>query len=293
MSPPTIETSNQYAVTSSSIPEEPQEGTCKIFTLYLIRHGEAAHNVLEKAAKKDALEKAIADGFDKDSDEAKHRMEEARKGVLNDITLFDAPLSDLGCEEATQACSKLADLLQSLNLKPPAEILVSPLQRALQTADLIFPESASIRVREELRERCTGLPPDSRASSATLSRQATFQRFSMFRLRMQSIAKMDLPMFNHLFRDEEDEVELDSISDFCSTEEDKVMLRTRTKTLFKLLAESDERSIAIVTHKGFLRELERGPFAQVDATEFKNCEVRVYKVKITKDKDLESADRMV
>jgi hypothetical protein len=83
MSPPPIEISNQYAATSSSIPEEPQEDTYKTFTLYLIRHGEATHNVLEKAARKAALEKAIADGYDKDSDEAKNRMEEARKGVLN------------------------------------------------------------------------------------------------------------------------------------------------------------------------------------------------------------------
>lgn len=73
------------------------------FTVYLIRHGEASHNVLEKIAKKQALEQALAEGLHKDDELTKERMENARQHVLLDNTLFDAPLSDLGHNEAKQA----------------------------------------------------------------------------------------------------------------------------------------------------------------------------------------------
>eukprot|EP00980_Cylindrotheca_fusiformis_P031534 scaffold26513_cov88-Cylindrotheca_fusiformis.AAC.1 len=49
------------------------------FTLYLIRHGEASHNALEKIAKEQALKQALADGLDEDDELTKERMEEARK----------------------------------------------------------------------------------------------------------------------------------------------------------------------------------------------------------------------
>ena len=42
-----------------------------------------------------------------------------------------------------------------------------------------------------------------------------------------------------------------------------------------------------------MRELERGPFAQVDATEFKNCEVRVYSAAFSgKSTELEHVKRV-
>ena len=45
--------------------------------------------------------------------------------------------------------------------------------------------------------------------------------------------------------------------------------------------------------KGFLRELERGPFGQADAAEFKNCEVRVYSASfIGKSTELEHVERV-
>jgi len=60
--------------------------------------------------------------------------------------------------------------------------------------------------------------------------------------------------------------------------EEKFMLRKRTAGLGKLLQGTDADSVCIVTHKGFLRELERGPLGQPQASEFSNCEVRVYDV---------------
>lgn len=274
-----------------------QKGS-KTTILYLIRHAEASHNVLEKAAKKRAKEECIAIGYAPDSPEVKQAMEEARKGVLHDTNLFDASLSDLGRQEATTASKQLRELVAAKGLTPPEEVLVSPLTRTLETADLIFPDHDNIRVRDELRERQTGLPPDSRQSTASLRRRPTFHRFSMSRLRLQSMVNFELPQFAQLFLgddsgDEEDFLNYDS-SDSTreETEEDKRMLRKRTKKLFDLLGESDHSSLAIVTHKGYLRELERGQFKQSDAKEFNNCEIRVYRVTVGANKALECAERI-
>ena len=275
-----------------------RQESSKTLILYLIRHGEASHNVLEKIAKTRAKEECIAEGYAPDSPEVKQAMEEARKGVLHDTNLFDASLSDLGRDEATTASKQLQELVAQKGLIPPEEILVSPLTRTLETADLIFPDHANIRVREELRERQTGLPPDSRRSTASLRRRPTFHRFSMSRIRLQSILNFELPQFAKLFLGDDSDKDDDFLNcDSSNTmieesEEDKQMLRKRTEKLFELLGESDYSSLAIVTHKGYLRELERGQFEQPDAKEFNNCEVRVYRVTMGADKALECAERI-
>ena len=60
--------------------------------------------------------------------------------------------------------------------------------------------------------------------------------------------------------------------------------RTRkwwTAKLLELLnAYRGHSAIAIVTHKGFLREFEHGPLGRPQATEFGNCEVRVYRLEL-------------
>ena len=76
--------------------------------------------------------------------------------------------------------------------------------------------------------------------------------------------------------------------------EDKEALRVRTNKLWGLLAESRERVIAIVTHKGYLRELERGPLEQPHAIEFANGEVRAYQVTIDRERQvLLESERLV
>jgi broad specificity phosphatase PhoE len=76
--------------------------------------------------------------------------------------------------------------------------------------------------------------------------------------------------------------------------EDKEALRVRTNKLWGLLAESEERVIAVVTHKGYLRELERGPLEQPHATEFTNGEVRAYQVTIDRERQvLLESERLV
>lgn len=276
------------------------------FTLYLIRHGEALHNILEKAAKEEAKELAITEGHAPDSDETKARMEEARIGVLDDPDLLDAPLSDAGKNEAIEAEKTIRDVIERKRLPQPKEVLVSPLQRALQTANFVFPNHTNIRVREELRERQTLKAADTRMPTHEIRSRKSFARFSMTNLCKASIKRKleklgDLPFIGEL---PESDSSCSSISgSFCSNGfdivgdgelEEKPMLRNRTKLLFNLLSESSHRDIAIVGHKGYLRELERGPFGQKDAKEFKNCEMRAYRVTfLSGTHDVQAIERIV
>lgn len=272
------------------------------YTVFLIRHGEASHNVKEKSVMQKALNRAIAEGLSPDCEETKLRMERARMAVLYDERLFDAPLSRRGRQEAKAASNQLKELIREHRLPPPREVLVSPLTRALETANLIFPEHNNIHVREELRERCTGKPPDNRSPSGLLRSRRSFQRFSMDRLQSQS--QLDLLDLLDDENDEEDDLiyprtrrSISICSEYSDTEEDKAMLRARTKRLFDLLAESQERSIVVVTHKAFLRELERGQFGEPLSSEFQNCEIRVYRVKLFTSEqstnELEHTERLI
>ena len=123
----------------------------RTYTLYLIRHGEATHNIKEKEAKAAAAAAAESRGVDRTSPECLQAMEEARKTVLEDDSLLDAPLSADGkaCGEETKA--QLEALVSELRLPAPTSVLVSPLQRTLQTAALVFPSHGDVCVREELR----------------------------------------------------------------------------------------------------------------------------------------------
>jgi broad specificity phosphatase PhoE len=251
-------------------------------TLFLIRHGEASHNVLEKMAKEEALQQALSEGLKADDDLTKERMELARQRVLLDDNLFDAPLSDLGKEEASRARDALASLSNAQNLPFPEEILVSPLTRTLETANLVFPYHANVHVREELRERCTGKPPDTRSPTDQLRSRISFSRFSMDRLEEMA----ESAALHHSQQHWEKQ----------KKEENKSMLRERTRQLFRLLAECPptQKSIAVVTHKAYLRELERGPFGNPESPEFKNGEIRVYKIRLHPEtKFIEHAERIV
>lgn len=267
--------------------------------LYLIRHGEAEHNIREKAAMKKArLASLKEDGLPEDHPVTKQRMDEARRAVLNDENLKDAKLSALGRREAEEARDELKALIakQQQPLAEPDYILVSPLTRTLETADIIFPDHRGIHVREDLAERRTGKPPDTRSPVSHLELRASFQRFSMLKLREASKGKLreaksenssSIPEMMVMQGDLWDRFERQEYSlDEPLGEEDKEELRKRTERLFVLLCEADsdrdsDSAIAVVTHKGYLRELERGPFGQPDATEFRNCEIRAYRVTVS------------
>lgn len=259
------------------------------YILYLIRHGEAKHNVLEKAAREKARKEAEEQGLG--PEETKQKIKKAQEAVLNDPSLLDAPLTKLGEEEAEHARQRMLEL-QARGFPEPEEVLVSPLQRALQTANLIFPDCNDIHVREDLIERQTGRACDHRQKAELLARRGSFQRFSMVQLRTSSLMKRMLK--------ELEDVQLQEIAETgCEGEykkieeriEEKPMLQKRTKRLGRFLMNSDHQVFVAVTHKAFLRELERGTFGNQDAPEFSNCEVRVYKLKC-ENYDLTSVERI-
>jgi broad specificity phosphatase PhoE len=282
----------------------------RTFTVYLIRHGEACHNILEKKATEHALAQSLQQGLN--PVETESSIEKARQAVRNDPSLFDAPLSVQGKKEARKASAYIVNLVRERKFPALDLVLVSPLQRALQTAALAFPGHSDIHVREELRERQTGYACDSRQPSESLMNRKSFQHFSMHRLRMESFGKLSLPttMFEHRAMDEESTEDADDDGnqdnedeegDGCSFNqasslaklssrsegmgvEEKNMLRERTKFLFPLLLEAPKKnsSIVVVTHKGYLRELERGQFGIENSPLYDNGEVRVYEVKISK-----------
>lgn len=251
--------------------------------MYLVRHGEAIHNVAEDKAKKLAMKQAEAEGFSKDSTEFKEMVEEARKSVLNDASLFDPELSERGQEQVLRTKAELERLTSEPSSWPkPTCILVSPLHRTLETASLLFPDHPSVYVRTVLRERKTGLSCDEPRPATESILKRSFSGFSFDELSededicdtstssttptMASSTKSN--SFSLL-----DDVEL----------EDKFQLRCRTAHLAELLRAYDDEVFCVVTHKGYLRELERGPFARPTATEFSTGEIRVYDVELGDD----------
>lgn len=220
-------------------------------TVFLVRHGEALHNVAEKAAQRQAATDALACGYEKGCEEFKKLVESARCDVLEDEKYRDAGLSEKGEAEALLARLRLETVAKELKLPYPASLQVSPLRRTLQTAALLFPMHPDVQVVQLLRERRTSRPCDERSSVHDL---------------------IGTPMFSHMSFDEVPQ------EDTCPEMEDNVMLRERTNDLVRSLFESDEEVLCLVTHKAVLRELERGTLGRAEASEFDTCEVRVYEL---------------
>jgi len=246
-------------------------------TLYLVRHGEAAHNIREAAAKEEAASAGEHLGLARDSMESKDMQEKARQDVLNDASLYDAPLSGQGKADATAARRVIEDWIKQ-GMSPPTCAVVSPLQRALTTTNMVFPRIPGhhVHVREALRERRTGKPCDE--ASPSNSKRMSFKKMSWVHLRVGSASSLlDAPH---------------------ASVEGKEALRVRTAHLVGVLLELRETrgghsTIGIVSHKGYLRELERGPFGQPNASEFGNCEIRAYQVTLNREeRTIESATRL-
>ncbi|MCF6326415.1 MAG: phosphoglycerate mutase family protein [Devosiaceae bacterium] len=66
--------------------------------------------------------------------------------IMRDPMIFDAPLSDLGITQAVE----VRDEVERLNLK---NVIVSPLTRTLETAELIFQRSLPTKVNALVREQ--------------------------------------------------------------------------------------------------------------------------------------------
>eukprot|EP00913_Durusdinium_trenchii_P012618 g11849.t1 len=130
-------------------------------TVFLVRHGEALHNIAEKLALKEAQE-ALKDEEPPNEELKREALEIARRSALTDEGLKDAPLSTKGHEQAEITAANVSKIIREEELKAPEAVFVSPLQRALQTAARMFPEHQEVHVCDLLRERCTGFPCDER-----------------------------------------------------------------------------------------------------------------------------------
>eukprot|EP00927_Polykrikos_kofoidii_P055432 TRINITY_DN49685_c0_g1_i1.p1 TRINITY_DN49685_c0_g1~~TRINITY_DN49685_c0_g1_i1.p1 ORF type:complete len:1223 (+),score=226.83 TRINITY_DN49685_c0_g1_i1:508-3669(+) len=229
-------------------------------TIYFIRHGEATHNIEEKATARRAAEAAISRGIQPGSPEFVDLLEEERKKVLQNPAFYDASLSPKGKLEALRCKCELDGLL-SRGMPKPTMVFTSPLDRTLETAASIFPYHSNVQAWEDLRERRTGLPCDSKKKASVQAHRLEYQAID----------------FAHVEEDESDVLE------------DKTQVRERAKKFLESLpansAASDENhnvyyhtAICIVGHKGYLREMERGVLGHPGAPEFSNCEMRVYEL---------------
>uniref|UniRef100_A0A7S3P5N3 Uncharacterized protein n=1 Tax=Amphora coffeiformis TaxID=265554 RepID=A0A7S3P5N3_9STRA len=257
--------------------------------IYFCRHAEAIHNVKERQAVEAARLAGETD------------TERARRAVLQaDASLRDAPLSSDGTLQArtsgqalrslfaastpsptkgggglqrntsttTSPSSSLTQQQQRAPFKSPDVVLVSPLRRALMTATELFYDPHSTEepplflAIEALREKRTGLACDERSYVAELQAEFPHVDFS-------DVAR-GLPV--------------------VPAGEDNAAVRARGAAFLKdRLAAVPGQYLAVVSHKGWLRELRqtlkamseagsmRADFdvAEWDKTLFGNSEVRV------------------
>ena len=194
----------------------------KIKVIYLVRHAEAMHNVEEKRVVGLSLEAGLS----------KSEADLARKTALetNDA-LKDAPLSTGGHQQIQSALEGYQRLLDRTPYCAPEIVLVSPLRRTLQTATRLFGSAVRIVAVELLREKRTGMACDERSSVAELA--AEFPQ-----------------------------VEFQEIEAWISTGEvvpegeDNAAVRKRAaRFLDDDLPRREASTLAVVSHKGYLREL--------------------------------------
>mmetsp|Transcript_135432 Transcript_135432/g.342652 ORF Transcript_135432/g.342652 Transcript_135432/m.342652 type:complete len:309 (-) Transcript_135432:160-1086(-) len=236
-------------------------------TVIFVRHGQAVHNIVEERVKEQASRAAEACGYAKDSTQFQALVKEARLEALRDEALRDAALSELGKAQVLDAKHRLEHMIDGPRPLPqPTAVLVSPLFRTLQTASILFPEHPKIQVSRVLCERNTGLPCD-RCSDQNRGAHS----------------------FPHIDFDQDLSPQSCNL---CSSEceENAFDVRCRSASLAKLLQRTEDQTIAVVSHKGFLRELERGPLHHACAKEFKPAELRVFDVTLFPDGSMDASD---
>ena len=270
--PPPLPTESFLSGSTASAQNSVEVGLHRRRTLYLIRHGEAAHNVLEARAQQVAKEEAERLGLS--PEETADRMEEARKSVLVDESLLDAPLTEKGREQAKGVAKELQHIMEEGIIHPPTECMSSPLSRCLETTKIVLENSSiNAHIRPELAERKTQFPPDTPRPLEDLLRLTRDD---------------DRFVISHL-----EELSREKAEHEAMVRESKEMLRDRAAQMFDLLMEMEHRHILVVSHKGFLRELERGLLEIPDSPLFGNCELRIYRVIFTMgDRELYHLERL-
>jgi len=201
--------------------------------IYVVRHAEAEHNVMER----EAVGGAVARGVHQ-----KSLLEQVRKEVLreNGAALLDAPLSKEGNKQARATGKRMSHLLDQNDMyTPPEVVLVSPLRRALQTATSCFfgdttgAENSKATPRfvamEILREKRTGLLCDERRSVVELQKEFPHVDFS-------DLKRQDM---EEIQEGETNEAVRQRVRDF----------------LDHTLPHVEGHFLALVSHKGWLREM--------------------------------------
>jgi len=194
-----------------------------------------------------------------------------------------------------------------------------------------FAGHSNVFVRDELRERRTGLPCDERSPTYALEHRSSFENMyfsslnssrstnesqaawsghsavapgcfarvgSALRHTSTSLGQLlsgrangkeasrGLKSSSMISSERNSERGGHSAKDPC-TVEGKADVRLRAHGLLVMLREHAEyrqhATIAIVTHKGWLREFEHGPLGRPHATEFDNAEVRAFRLRLGAD----------
>ena len=118
-------------------------------TIYFVRHAEAVHNAQEQVIQQVMSPRSATT---------------ARENLLLDPQFVDAALTVRG-EQQVEESRRSFDTAGCVQ---PTLVLVSPLQRTVQTALKLFPRRP-IRASELVRERRTGRPCDERRPAAELA----------------------------------------------------------------------------------------------------------------------------
>ena len=244
-------------MTSSSHQHHPSHREARRITklVYFVRHAEALHNVKEQEAVAHARRYSNGD---------KVAMERARKSVLQDESLRDAPLSPPGVHQVRQSASRLQHLYQQAQYPCPQLVLVSPLRRTLMTATELFLHEQNadnntdtnsnntprFQALEILREKRTGFAADERRSAAELS--AEFPHVNFEEENQSSSAYFFSPVSSS-----KNSSSSPSLLSYPTPPlgETNAQVQIRARIFAESLYLSTADAIAVVSHKGWLREL--------------------------------------
>jgi broad specificity phosphatase PhoE len=242
-------TSNQTGMINSGMGSmvSSAHGLHRRRTLYLIRHGEATHNVLEKAAQDKARAEAMELGLS--PAETHEMMEEARKAVLTDASLRDAPLTDEGRKQAREAAALLEQMVSEGKAHPPTEAMCSPLTRCLQTCQILLQQyEIRAHVRLELQERQTLYPPDTPKPLNELMKKIRTESFNEEGIDGGQDSNCSPGRF--ILNEKDWKTSAEDAEEEAQCRESKEMLRERASQLFDMLLEMEHRHVLVVSHKG-------------------------------------------
>jgi len=266
--------------------------------LYIIRHGQAAHNP--------RAEKARAEGC------SHNEFLEIMRGD----DCLDAPLTKLGIEQAKEGQARYRHLLQDVQL-----VVSSPLSRALQTADTILPPSSRDPIISDAAHSTAGSQSpacDYARSFATSSSPGVDLVVDPKRLVMESLREVYGWLLNAKRKSRNDlEKEFPPSWDFSELENEDSLWTNELESQPECaergylsllsLAERSEQIMVVVSHGGLLRftmnmhpnvgvrdgrsgtggDVEGAVDVRCSKSRFGNCEVRAYELDLVFDDNIE------